>query len=154
MKPDKDVRFMFVGGGNITERLAQLEAGRFDATVLSPPLLYYAEQKGFPILATATDLMEYPQQGIALASAKLKSNPDQVKQVIRVFLRTLRLIREQREETVSFMRRWLKIDEPVAAKSYEMVQRTFSWDGEVSSKALEKLVEIAKQQGKVTKKPQ
>ena len=121
MKPDKDVRLMFVGGGNITERLAQLEAGRFDATVLSPPLLYYAEQKGFPILATATDLMEYPQQGIALASAKLKSNPDQVKQVIRVFLRTLRLIREQREETVSFMRRWLKIDEPVAAKSYEMV---------------------------------
>jgi ABC-type nitrate/sulfonate/bicarbonate transport system substrate-binding protein len=95
--------------------------------------------------------MEYPQQGIALASAKLKSNSDQVKQVIRVFLRTLRLIREQREETVSFMRRWLKIDEPVAAKSYEMVQRTFSWDGEVSSKALEKLVEIGKQQGRVTK---
>ena len=151
MKPDKDVRFMFVGGGNITERLAQLEAGRFDATVLSPPLLYYAEQKGFPILATATDLMEYPQQGIALASAKLKSNPDQLKQVIRVFLRTLRLIREQREETVSFMQRWLKIDESVAAKSYEMVQRTFSWDGEVSSKALENLIEVAKQQGKVSK---
>ena len=142
---------MFVGGGNITERLAQLEAGRFDATVLSPPLLYYAEQKGFPILATATDLMEYPQQGIALASAKLKSNPDQLKQVIRVFLRTLRLIREQREETVSFMQRWLKIDESVAAKSYEMVQRTFSWDGEVSSKALEKLIEVATQQGKVSK---
>ena len=50
MKPDKDVRLMFVGGGNITERLAQLEAGRFDATVLSPPLLYYAEQKGFPYI--------------------------------------------------------------------------------------------------------
>jgi ABC-type nitrate/sulfonate/bicarbonate transport system substrate-binding protein len=151
MKPDKDVRLMFVGGGNITERLAQLEAGRFDATVLSPPLLYYAEQKGFPILATATDLMEYPQQGIALATAKLKSNPDQARQVIRVFLRTLRFIREQQEETVSFIRRWLKVDERVAEKSYEMVQKTFGWDGEVSSTALEKQIEIARQRGKATK---
>lgn len=151
MKPDKEVHLIFVGGGNITERLAQLEAGRFDATVLSPPLLYYAEQKGFPILATATDLIEYPQQGIALASAKLKSNLDQVKQVIRVYLRTLRFIRERRDETVSFMRRWLKIDERVAEKSYDMVQQTFSWDGEVSSKALEKLVEIARQQGRIAK---
>jgi len=49
------------------------------------------------------------------------------------------------------MQRWLKIDESVAAKSYEMVQRTFSWDGEVSSKALENLIEVAKQQGKVSK---
>jgi ABC-type nitrate/sulfonate/bicarbonate transport system substrate-binding protein len=151
MKPDKDVRLIFVGGGNITERLAQLEAGRFDATVLSPPLLYYAEQKGFPILATATDLIEYPQQGIALGSAKLKSNPDQVKQVLRAFLRSLRFIRERREETVNFMRRWLKIDERVADKSYDVVQRTFSWDGEVSSKALEKQIEMAKQPGMTTK---
>lgn len=151
MKPDRDVRLIFVGGGNITERLAQLEAGRFAATVLSPPLLYDAEQKGFPILATATDLIEYPQQGIAAAAAKLKSNPGQVKAMIRVFLRTLRFIRERRDETVSFMRRWLKIDETVAQKSYDMVQRTFGWDGEVSSKAVEKLVEIAKQEGRATR---
>lgn len=151
MKPDKDVRLIFVGGGTISERLAQLEAGRFDATVLSPPLLYQAEQKGLPILATAHELTEYPQQGIALSSATLKSNPDQVKQVIRVFLRSLSFIRERRNETVSFMRRWLKIDERVAEKSYEMVRQTFSWDGEVSSKALEKQIEIAKQTAKATK---
>lgn len=151
MKPDKDVRLIFVGGGNITERLAQLEAGRFDATVLSPPLLYYAEQKGYPIIATATDLIEYPQQGIAVSSAKLKSNPDQVKQMIRVFLRTLRVIRERRDETVNFMQRWLKIDDRIAQKSYEMVQQTFSWDGEVSSKAIEKLVANAKQEGRAAR---
>ncbi len=151
MKPDKDVRLVFVGGGNITERLAQLEAGRFAATVLSPPLLYYAEQKGFPILATATDLIEYPQQGISVAAVKLKSNPDEVKKIIRVFLRTLRFIQERRDETVSFMRGWLKIDEAIAQKSYEMVRRTFGWDGEVSPKALEKLLEIARQEGRATK---
>src|ERR1043166_9518330 len=151
MKPDKDVRLMFVGGGTISERLAQLEAGRFDATVLSPPLLYYAEQKGLPILATAHEFTEYPQQGIALSAAKLKSNPDQVKQVIRVFVRALSFIRERRTETVTFMRRWLKIDERVADKSYDMVRQTFSWDGEVSSKALEKQIEIAKQTAKTTK---
>ena len=49
------------------------------------------------------------------------------------------------------MRRWLKIDERVAEKSYEMVRQTFSWDGEVSSKALEKQIEIAKQTAKTTK---
>ena len=151
MKPDRDVRLIFVGGGNITERLAQLEAGQFAATVLSPPLLYYAEQKGFPILATATDLIEYPQQGIAVAAAKLKSNLAQVKAMIRVFLRTLRFIQERRDETVSFMRRWLKIDEAIAQKSYDMVQRTFGWDGEASLKAVEKLVEIARQEGRATR---
>src|SRR2546428_10326834 len=129
MKPDKDVRLIFVGGGNITERLAQLEAGRFDATVLSPPLLYYAEQKGFPILATATDLIEYPQQGITLASAKLKSNPDQVKQVVRVFLRSLRFIRERRDGDVEFMRGGVKKNKRGAAEDDDNVEPAFYLGG-------------------------
>lgn len=151
MNPDKDVRLISVGGGDIVERLQQLEKGRFEATVLSPPLLFYAEEKGFRIVGTATDFLESPQQGIAVAKSKIESTPDEVNRMIRVFLRALRFIRENREETVNFMRRWLRIEERVAEKSYNMVLKTFSWDGEASQKGIEKLVEITKQEGKLTK---
>ena len=151
LDPDKDVRLVTIGGGDITERLQQLEKGRFEATVLSPPLLFYAEERGYPIVGSATDFLESPQQGIGAAKSKIESAPDEVSRVMRVFLRALRLIRENREETVSFIRRWLKTDTRVAEKSYDMVLKTFSWNGEASAKGIEKLVEISRQEGKATR---
>lgn len=151
LDPDKDVRLISVGGGDITERLLQLEKKSFDATVLSPPLLFYAEEKGYPIVGTATDFLDLPQQGIAASHRKLASNPEEAKKVIRVFLKSLQFIRGNREETVGFMRRWLKVDEVVAEKSYQMVLQTFSWNGEVSLKAVEKLIEITKREARGTK---
>ena len=62
INPDKDVRLISIGGGDIMERLLQLENQRFDATVLSPPMLFYAAEKGYPIVGTAAEFLESPQQ--------------------------------------------------------------------------------------------
>jgi len=49
------------------------------------------------------------------------------------------------------MHRWLKIDERVADKSYGMVLQTFSWNGEVSPKAVEESISLAKKEAKITR---
>jgi len=151
LNPDRDVKLISVGGGDITERLLQLERQHFDATVLSPPLLFIAEDKGYPILGTAADFLELPQQGITATKQKLESNPEEVKKVLGIFLRTLRFVQERKKETVDFMRRWLKIDERVADKSYQMVLQSFSWNGEVGPKAVEESISLAKKEAKITR---
>ena len=151
LNPDRDVKLISVGGGDITERLLQLERQHFDATVLSPPLLFIAEDKGYPILGTAADFLELPQQGITATKQKLESNPEEVKKVLGIFLRTLRFVQERKKETVDFMRRWLKIDERVADKRYGMVLQTFSWNGEVGPKAVEESISLAKKEAKITR---
>ncbi len=95
--------------------------------------------------------LELPQQGVVASKQKLESHPDEVRRVLRVFLRSLGWIKENRPGTVEFMRRWLKIDERVAEKSYQMVLETFSWDGGASTQSIERLVELAKQEGEGTK---
>ena len=151
LNPDRDVKLISVGGGDIAERLLQLEKQHFDATVLSPPLLFIAEDKGHPILGTAADFLELPQQGITATKQKLESNPEEARKVLRIFLRTLQFVQERKKETVDFMRRWLRIDERVADKSYGMVLQTFSWNGEVSPKAVEESISLAKKEAKITR---
>ena len=151
INPDKDVKLISVGGGDIAERLLQLEKKSFDATVLSPPLLFMAEEKGYPILGTAADFLELPQQGIIATKQKMDSSPEEAKKVLRVFLRTLQLVQENKKETVYFMRQWLRIEERVADKSYRMVLQTFSWNGEVSRQGMEEMISLAKKDGKGTR---
>lgn len=151
LNPDRDVKLISVGGGDIAERLLQLEKQHFDATVLSPPLLFIAEEKGYPILSTAADFLELPQQGIIATKQKLESNPEEVKKVLSIFLRTLQFVQERKKETVDFMRRWLRIEERVADKSYRMVLQTFSWNGEVGLKAVEDSIALAKKEAKIAR---
>ena len=151
LNPDRDVKLISVGGGDIAERLLQLEKQHFDATVLSPPLLFIAEEKGYPILSTAADFLELPQQGIIATKQKLESNPEEVKKVLSIFLRTLQFVQEGKKETVDFMRRWLRIEERVADKSYRMVLQTFSWNGEVGLKAVEDSIALAKKEAKIAR---
>ena len=151
LNPDRDVKLMSVGGGDIAERLLQLEKQHFDATVLSPPLLFIAEEKGYPILSTAADFLELPQQGIIATKQKLESNPEEVKKVLSIFLRTLQFVQERKKDTVDFMRRWLRIEERVADKSYLMVLQTFSWNGEVGLKAVEDSIALAKKEAKIAR---
>lgn len=65
-----DVDFVEIGG--VRERLAALNDGRADATLLGPPLDEQADEAGFVRLLTVDDyLADYPGQGLVVKRARI-----------------------------------------------------------------------------------
>ncbi len=78
---DKDL--IFIAMGDVATSLAALQSGAADVAMLSIPFNFKAEELGFRNLGSAVDYLQTPFAGVGAADAKLKSNPSQVKRMIR-----------------------------------------------------------------------
>ena len=131
LNPDREVRAVSLG---MPEQMAGLAAGSLHGAMLVPPYDGIMARKGYRRLVSAVDLLEYPQGGIATTDKKLKEKPAQVKRIIRAMLQSLNEIRSERERTVSYIATRWKIDQELAAQSYDTMVRSFSKDGSASAK--------------------
>jgi NitT/TauT family transport system substrate-binding protein len=138
---DRDVRAASIG---MPEQMAGLLSGSLQGAMLVPPFDGIMARKGYRRLVSAVDLLEYPQGGIATTDKKIKEKPGQVKRVVRAMIQALRLIREEREKTVSYIATRWKIDRELAAESYDVMVRSFSTDGSASTKSIQNIIDSTK----------
>ena len=69
LEPDKDVKF---ASGGLTEgRLARLQQGLIDATVVPVPLDLQAKKLGLNVLARAYEIFTYPEGGLVTTTCLL-----------------------------------------------------------------------------------
>ena len=116
LDPEKDIKRIVAG--STSTRLQGLKAGAIDATTLSPPFNVFAEQMGLRVLAYVGDFLEFPQSGFTVSDATLKNKRDLIKRLLRGTLRGLQLTLKNRAETVRFIAKDYKLQEPVADKVY------------------------------------
>jgi NitT/TauT family transport system substrate-binding protein len=140
LNPEKDVEV--IGGADATGRLAQLKGGVIDATMLSPPLLFVARNEGFRILSSAKNMPELPSTGLATSEAILREKPEQVKKMLRAFIRGLVFLRERREETIRYTMELLKLDRTVAEESYDLSRDCYSKDGDMPDQGFQLALEL------------
>ena len=138
LNPDREVRTVSLG---MPEQMAGLAAGSLQGAMLVPPYDGIMARKGYRRLVSAVDLLEYPQGGIATTDKKLKEKPAQVKRIIRAMLQALNEIRSEREQTVSYIATRWKIDQELAAQSYDIMVRSFSKDGSASAKSIQNVID-------------
>lgn len=138
LNPDREVRAVSLG---MPEQMAGLAAGSLHGAMLVPPYDGIMARKGYRRLVSAVDLLEYPQGGIATTDKKLKEKPAQVKRVIRAMIQALNEIRSERERTVSYIATRWKIDQELAAQSYDIMVRSFSKDGSASAKSIQNVID-------------
>lgn len=141
LNPDRDVRAVSLG---MPEQMAGLAAGSLQGAMLVPPYDGIMARKGYRRLVSAVDLLEYPQGGVATTDKKLKEKPAQVKRVIRAMIQALNEIRGERERTVSYIAARWKIDQELAAQSYDTMVRSFSKDGSASAKSIQSVIDSTK----------
>ena len=108
-------------------------------------------QKGFKELMFAGNVMQQPLTGIAATKDKIEKNPEQVRKVLRGFLRALRAIRQEKKDVVEFIGRKFGLDPATAEETYKVVLQTLSDDGTVSADALEDLMQQVKKETGVTR---
>ena len=106
LDPHKDVTL--VQTGSETARLAALQKGLTEATIISPPGLFVAEAMGFRNLANLSDLgMRYPEVSIAARRADLKTKRVMVEKYLRAHLNAIRTFKTNKAVTLEIIRKYM-----------------------------------------------
>jgi NitT/TauT family transport system substrate-binding protein len=143
--PKKDVTIIQVGGS--AGRLAALQGGTIQATVLVAPFNVQAEKMGYRSLLWLGKVIDMPQGGLGTYDKKLQENPDEVVRVMKAISRGIQFVKGAREETVRFMMSWLTLDRAVAEAAYPIVAESLADFGITEDSVIESAVEAAKFQG-------
>ena len=149
LEPEKDVKF---APGGLTEgRLARLQQGLIDATVVPVPLDLQARKLGLNVLARAYEIFTYPEGGLVATTKKIREKPDEVRRVIRSGIKASRYIRTNRDGTIQFLMEWQRIDREIATGTYEYLSKAINDDGSVSESGLRLIIEEIKELAKVNR---
>jgi NitT/TauT family transport system substrate-binding protein len=140
--PDKDVTLIVIGAASI--RMAALEAGSVEAAIMPVPWNFRLTQKGFKELIFTGKVLTQPLTGIATSRERVERNPEQVKKMLRGFLRSLKAVKEDKKDVVEFIGRRFSLDPATAEATHRIVLQTLSDDGTVSDAVLKDLLEQTK----------
>ena len=149
LDPEKDATYIAIGAAST--RLAAMEAGSIEATIMPVPWNIRMKQRGFNELAFAGNYLKEPLTGFSASVEKLDKNPQQVKKVLRGFLRSLRAFRQDKKDAVEFIARRFRLDPPVAEESYRIVIESLSEDGTISQPVLQEFLEMVRKEPGVKK---
>ena len=140
LDPQKDVNIISVGDAGL--RLDQLRLGVIDATVLTAPNCFIAERAGFKSLGSSKDTLPLPAVGLVTLERNIKERPEQIKKVLRVVLKSMKFLRENREEAVRVAMGWLAIDRDLAERSYDVMLPNYSYDGMIPMEGLKASIDL------------
>lgn len=111
LEPNKDVAVVVAGA--TTERLAGIESGRIDATVLTPSEIPRAKKMGLIEVYDMSDLgLEVQGNGFATTRSFIKGQRDTVKSALRGYVEAIHYVHRNRAETHRVLSRWLRTSDP------------------------------------------
>ena len=142
--PDRDVTLIVIGAASL--RMAAMEVGSVEAAIMPVPWNIRMKQKGFKELIFAGKVLSQPLTGLATSKDKAEKNPEQVKKMLRGFLRTLRAVGEDKRGVTEFIAKKFGLDANSAEETYKVMLQTMSQDGMVSEADLKDLLEQARQE--------
>jgi NitT/TauT family transport system substrate-binding protein len=149
LNPDKDL--VFIATGDVATSLAALQSGAADVAMLSIPFNFKAEELGFRNLGSAVNYLQTPFAGVAAADAKLKTNPSQVKRMIRATLKSIEFTRDpaNHEKVIGLLVDEFKLDRKTATLSLREIVKVFTKDGTIPEDAVRAEIKEIRQQTKL-----
>ncbi|HZA53019.1 MAG TPA: ABC transporter substrate-binding protein [Candidatus Udaeobacter sp.] len=129
MDPAKD--FVLVSVGTVSTALAALQTGSADVAILSLPFNFKAEEAGFRNLGSAVDYMQSAFAGVAATESKMKSNPSQVKRMLRATVKSVQQTKDpaNRERVIKLIAKEFNMDTNTAARSLDETIKALSDTG-------------------------
>lgn len=149
VNPDQDLVFLVTG--NAANSFAALQGGGVGAAMLSIPFNFKAEGMGFRSLGNTADYLRTPFTGLGGSEAKLKSNPNQVKRMIRATLQGMDFTKDpaNQDRVIEYMMEDFKIDRKTAEGSYREIVKALTKDGTTPEDAVRSEIESIREQAKI-----
>lgn len=120
LEPNKDVAL--VVAGPTMERLAAVDAGRIDATILTPSELPRARRHGLVEVFDMLDLgIEVQGNGFATSRAFIRTQRDTVMGALKAYVESIYYIARNREETRRITSKYMRTTEA------DVLDATYEW---------------------------
>ena len=146
--PDRDVAY--VSGQFSPTALQGLLGGVLDAAVLAPPFNVIAAEKGLTMLTFLGESVPdaSSSNGIVTSAKKIKSNPEQVRRIVRASLKSLYDFRRNKGSAIEFLSAHFEIPKNIATKAYSNGLEILTPDGEISAEKVEQILSMMQDTGK------
>jgi ABC-type nitrate/sulfonate/bicarbonate transport system substrate-binding protein len=137
-------KISFVQTGSVSNTVTSLSQGAIAAALLSGPHNVIMTQKGFRQLGGADELpMHFPTSGLVVTNARLKSDAERIKSMIRVMLESLEFGRREKSSVVAYLRDKWKLDAKIAEEVYGQWLSTLAMDGKIDLKEMQEYFDLA-----------
>ncbi len=148
LNPKRDVTMILVGPTET--RLTALRTNAIQATILEPPYNFLAIKEGFRKLDYSGDYSQTLQGALTVSANKIKAQPEEVGRFVKATLRGLLAYRDQKEKSLSIMKRFLRIEEAgLVEQMYDYHRPTLTAGGTISEALMRTIIESLRQSGKV-----
>jgi ABC-type nitrate/sulfonate/bicarbonate transport system substrate-binding protein len=143
----KDFVLVSIPGQQI-QILYSLESGFVDGAMMSPPVTFGAQKKGFNKLLDVGAMVEMPGGGLTALVKTIQDRPAETRRVIRSLQLAKDEIKKSKPKTVELIIKLLKMDKEAAAETYDQFLTTLSPTGIPSRIGMETLVKAVQSQGR------
>jgi ABC-type nitrate/sulfonate/bicarbonate transport system substrate-binding protein len=152
LEPGKDVQVLPMGGSG-AGRLAVLEQGVVDASLLSVPENLIALNKGYNELIFLGDIVNFPQNGFGTSVTRIQQQPEEVYKMVRATLRGLMFImddahRDQARDIM--MKQWRVSDTKLASEMLGYLKRGLAKDAVISPEAVQYFLDLTRETSNVS----
>ena len=150
LDPEKDVKILQLGGS--PQSLAAMEAGQLEATILSAPSTYIAQDKGFVKIMDQKDYIapDWPLHVVFAKEDYIAGNPNTIKAYLKANGRAIEWIRANREEAAQIASKMTKFKIEYCRKFVDEWESYWAVDGALPDKGMKVYWELAILSGDVT----
>ena len=139
--------------GSTPARFAALSSGGVDASILWFPVTEQAKAIGYRKLFDLKEMYpEWPYEIFAARESWLTKEKDQALRFIRAYQKGTRFTRENREESIKVLRKYVKMDPAVAPQGYDLYRDSFPVDGKIAEKGIGIVADQEFEQGRVKRR--
>ena len=137
-------KVLFTQTGSVSNTVTSLGQGAVSAAVLSGPHNVIMAQKGFRQIGAADELpMQFPTSGLVVNDARLRTDANRVKSVIRVMLDANTFSLREKDWVINYVRDKWKIERKAAEAAYEQWRSILTPDGKIAIKDMQEYFDLA-----------
>lgn len=149
LDPNKDVTFLALGPDTL--RYTAIQSGTVQATHMPLPFNIRMKKEGFNELLYVGKILNQPLTGLATSMDKIQKNPEQIRRMVRAFVRASRAFKNERAEFVAFAQKKFSLSKDVTEEAYDYLIDALSQDGFVDEPVLQRAIDDAKKSLGVSK---
>ncbi len=147
----KDVTILQIG--STPARFAALTAKGVDASIVWFPVTEIAKSQGYNKLLDLKEIFpEWPYETFAGRESWLSKEKDQANRFLRAFQRGVKYTRENKNDAVKIMMKYVKMDPAYAPAGYDEYRDSFPLNGQIAEKVIPTVIEQELEAGRIKKK--
>jgi len=149
LDPDKDVQILQAGGSS--ERIAAMESGQMDVSILATPYKFMAKDQGMNLLLSEREdiVSKWPNHVIYGKEDLINSKPESIKAFLRAIVTANEYIEADPEGAAKVMAEKLQFEEKYAKLAVEDVSLGYDKRGGIDQEGLDFFWELSVEMGEV-----